>query len=170
MSITTSEKNMGNNMADTRPTKINLVKIIYLCFLAVFYPKQFIKEEQNDKAIRNNFPPIKEEERKHGIYKITRAFWSALGLIILSAFFGGLAGLFLLHTFSHPDSIIITSFQIFGACLLLWGTLFIRGWEIQSIGGVTLTERVNQWIYRILYCLGTSIIICSLIWSLRSTI
>jgi hypothetical protein len=170
MSITASEKNKGNNMADTRPTKINLVKIIYLCFLAVFYPKKFIKEEQNDNAIRKNFPPIQEEESKHGIYKITRAFWSALGLIILSAFFGGSAGLFLFRTFNQPDSIVITSFQIIGACLLLWGTLFIRGWEIQTYCGVTMTERVNQWIYRILYCLGTSIIICSLIWSLKSAI
>lgn len=165
MSITTSEKNIENNMANTIPAKINFVKIIYLCCLAAFYPKQFINEEQNDNAIRKNFPPIKEEEIKHGIYKITRAFWSALGLIILSAFFGGLAGLFLFRIFYHPDSIVIAIFQIIGACLLLWGTLFIRGWEIQTISGVTLAERVNQWIYRILYCLGTSIMICSLIWS-----
>lgn len=167
MSITASEKNVGNNVADTRPTKINLVKIIYLCCLAVFYPKQFIKEEQKDNDIRKNFPAIEEGENKHDIYKVTKAFWYALSLIILSAFFGGLVGLFLRHAFSHPDSNIITAFQIIGACLLLWGTLFIRGWEIQTICGVTLKERVNQWIYRILYCLGTSIIICSLIWSLK---
>ncbi len=157
-------------MADTRPTKINLFKIIYLCCLAVFHPKQFIKEEQNDNAVRKSFPPLKEEERKHHIYSIKRVFWYSLGLIILSAFFGGLVGLLLFCIFSHPSSIVIASFQIVGACLLLWGTLFIRGWEIQTYCGVTLTERVNQWIYRSLYCLGTSIIICSLIWALKSTI
>jgi hypothetical protein len=46
--------------------------------------------------------------------------------------------------------------------LLLWGTLFVRGWDIQTIGGVTLVERVNHWIYRTLYCLGTAVFIFSL--------
>lgn len=42
--------------------------------------------------------------------------------------------------------------------------LFIRGWEIQTHAGVTFTERVNQWIYRFLYCAGTTAIVCSLAW------
>jgi len=154
-------------MADTRPTKINILKIIYLCSLAVFYPKKFIKEEQGDNTIRKNFPPVKEEEREPDIYKITRAFWHSLCLIILSVFFGGLVGLVLLYFFNQPSSLIITFLQIGGVCLLLWGTIFIRGWEIQTFSGVTLTERVNQWIYRSLYCLGTCIIICSLIWAFK---
>ena len=52
--------------------------------------------------------------------------------------------------------------QIFGATVLLGATLFVRGWDIQSWGGVTLTERVNRWIYRFLYCLGTAVIVASL--------
>jgi hypothetical protein len=40
--------------------------------------------------------------------------------------------------------------------------LFVRGWDIQTLGGVTLTERVNRWIYRLLYCLGTAAIVTSL--------
>lgn len=30
------------------------------------------------------------------------------------------------------------------------------------MGGVSLTERVNQWIYRTLYCIGTAILVGSL--------
>ena len=152
-------------MADTRPTKLKFQKIIYLCCLAIINPKKFIEEEENDNNIRKNFPSA--GEKGHRIYVVRRAFWHSLGLIILSALFGGLVGLFLYYNLNQPCSHLIAFLQVLGACLLLWGTLFIRGWEIQTYCGVTLTERVNQWVYRILYCLGTSIIICSLIWTLK---
>ena len=152
-------------MADTRPTKLNFFKIIYLCFLAFFNQKLFIKEEEKDNAIRKDFPVA--EEKKHGIYIVIRAFWCSLGLIILSAALGILVGCFLRRNFNNPAPDILSLLQIVGACLLLWGTLFIRGWEIQTSCGVTLTERVNQWIYRTLYCMGTSIITCSLVWTIK---
>ena len=152
-------------MADTRPTKLKFLKIIYLCCLAIVNPEKFIKEEKNDNTIRKDFPPAGNKEPH--IYVVRRAFWSSLGLIILSAFLGGLIGLLLSYYYNQPPSYLIIILQVAGACLLLWGTLFIRGWEIQTYCSVTLTERVNQWIYRIFYCLGTSIIICSLIWTLK---
>ena len=152
-------------MADTRPTKLKFSKIIYLCCLAIINPKKLIKEEENDKEVRKNFPPAGQKE--HHIYVVRRAFWHSLGFIILSALLGGLAGLSLHYNFTQPGSHLIAFLQVLGACLLLWGTLFIRGWEIQTYCDVTLTERVNRWIYRILYCTGTSIIVCSLIWVLK---
>ena len=63
-----------------------------------------------------------------------------------------------------PPHVVITAVQVLGAALLLWGTLFVRGWEIQSFAGVTLSERVNQWLYRFLYCAGTIVVV----WSLAS--
>lgn len=152
-------------MANTQPTKVNIFKIIYLCCLAIIIPRKFIEEEKKDEAIREKFPPAKGEE--HRVCVIRRAFWRSLGLIIASALFGGLIGLFLCYFCNQPSSFMIIILQVVGVCLLLWGTLFIRGWEIQSYSGVTLTERVNQWIYRIFYCLGTSIMICSLIWTFK---
>jgi hypothetical protein len=61
---------------------------------------------------------------------------------------------------STPQTVVWL--QIVGAGLLLWGTLFVRGWEIQTYSGVVFTERVNQWLYRFLYCTGTSVIVYSL--------
>jgi hypothetical protein len=151
-------------MADIRPSKINFFKIIYLCFLAIISPKNFIKEEEKDNTLRANFPPA--PEKKPRIYSIRKAFWYSLGLIILSACVGCLTGLLLRYYLASPSVSLIVLLQSIGACLLLWGTLFIRGWEIQTFCGVTLTERVNQWIYRFLYCIGTSIIICSLFWNI----
>ncbi|GGD98272.1 hypothetical protein [Caballeronia grimmiae] len=45
--------------------------------------------------------------------------------------------------------------QALSAATLLWGTLFLRGWEIQTFSGMTLTERVNQTLYRVLCTVGT---------------
>jgi hypothetical protein len=149
-------------MADTRLTKLNLTKIISLCFLAIFAPKKFIHEEEADNKIREGFTPVRE--KPHSIYAVTKAFWVSLICIILSASFGALVGLVLKLCFNNPSASAIYLLQIFGASILLWGTLFIRGWEIQTYSGITLTERVNQWLYRVLYLLGTSIIICSIIW------
>ncbi|MFX1740049.1 hypothetical protein PXJ20_32585 [Paraburkholderia sp. A1RI_3L] len=42
------------------------------------------------------------------------------------------------------------------AALLLWGTLFVRGWDIQTFGGKTLLERANRTIYVCLYFVGTA--------------
>ena len=52
--------------------------------------------------------------------------------------------------------------QVAAAILLLWGTLFVGGWDIQSWGGVTLTERVNRWLFRFMYCIGTAAVVVSL--------
>ena len=56
----------------------------------------------------------------------------------------------------------VAALQVVGASLLLWATLFVRGFEIQTYAGVTLTERVNQWLYRFMYCVGTLLIVYSL--------
>ncbi|MCP4711592.1 MAG: hypothetical protein GY869_23485, partial [Planctomycetes bacterium] len=136
--------------------------IIYLCLLAVFIPKIFIKEEEKDKNVRKDFPPAEIDE--HPIYIVRRALAYSLCLIILSIIGGGLSGWFMYYYFNKPNPYIIPLLQVIGACLLLWGTLFVRGWEIRSYSGVQLRERVNQWIYRFLCSLGTFIIICSLAW------
>jgi hypothetical protein len=148
-----------------RPSKLPFLKIVHLCFLAIVNKRQFIKEENKDNEIRSRYPP--EEEKPHGIYIVVKAFWKSLFVIISSAIVGAILGFMLRFYFFDPSSIMISMLQIIGACLLLWGTLFIRGWEIQTYCSVTLTERINQLLYRGLYCLGTIIMICSLIWCLK---
>lgn len=151
------------------PKWLSLLKFftfpICVCFLVFFNPKKFIKKEENDNALQKAFSSV--EEKKHHIYIVIRAFWHSLGLIIFFVILGALVGLFLRHKFNNPTQYMVSLLQVGGACLLLWGTLFIRGWEIQTWAGVTLTERVNQWIYRTLCCMGTSIIICSLVWAIK---
>ena len=75
---------------------------------------------------------------------------------------GYLSGKALGWVSSPTPTRLVPALQIFGVTVLLWATLFVRGWDIQTLGGVTLTERVNRWIYRLLYCLGTAAIVASL--------
>ncbi len=151
-------------MADTRLTKVCFVRATYLCLLAIFRPEKLVKEEEKDNEARKNFlPPLATPEQR--AFVISRAFWSSLLLMITSLAIGYIVGRVIDKLLGSVPKILITSLQIIGAMILLWGTLFVRGWEIQSYGGVTLSERVNRWIYRALYCIGTAIIICSLVLS-----
>jgi hypothetical protein len=84
--------------------------------------------------------------------------------VLFSGAIGYIIGLVMIRVYATPPLFIVTVLQVFGALVLLWGTLFVRGWDIQSYGGVTLTERANQWIYRSLYCLGIAIVVMSLVW------
>jgi hypothetical protein len=149
-------------MADTRPTKLRFFYKIYICFLGIFNPKKLIDEEKKDTEFRSGFSDKVDTE--HNAYIVNRAFWSSLGLIIIFGLTGALMSKVLSHLYGQPANWLIILLQILGASLLLWGTLFVRGWQIQTRCGVTLTERVNLWIYRALYCVGTSILICSIVW------
>lgn len=150
-------------MADTRPTKLSIPKAAWLCFLLLFVPSRFEVAEHNDNIARAayNQAPEPEHRSKH----VRRAFFKSLILVVASATMGCISGSLLqLTDFSCAPAKAIGWLQIVGACILLWGTLFVRGWEIQTFCGVTLTERVNQWLYRFLYFVGTAVLVFSLAW------
>lgn len=147
-------------MADTRLTKISFWYAIYLILIAVIAPNRFIEEQKKDDEKRKKFsqPP---PPREHNIRLVQRAFWTSLLLVIASALSGYGLGCIVDYFFGCVEKIIVNILQITGVLLLLWATLFVRGWDIQTYGGVTLTERINRWIFRALYCIGTAIIISS---------
>lgn len=148
-------------MADTRLTKINFRRKIYLVVIALVAPiNKFIREQEEDERERKNFPQP-PPPREHNIIIVRRAFWSSLLLVIFSSLLGYGAGFIANYFLGYIEKIIINIFQIIGASLLLWATLFVRGWDIQTFGGVTLAERVNRWIFRALYCVGTALIVSS---------
>ena len=148
-------------MADTRPTTANPWHALKLCLQVLFAPGQMQEAERQDEECRKAMP-APPSTKTHRAFVVRRAFFSSLTLVLLSGALGYIAGFAMgsLQRCATPGT--VSSLQIAGASLLLWGTLFIRGWEIQSHGGVTLTEGVNQWIYRALYCIGTAVIVYSL--------
>ncbi len=119
------------------------------------------REEETDEGIRAAFPrPVPSEKPR--AFKIRRALWSSLLLVAASVIAGLVIGKALAYLLGHTTGKAPIVLQLTGAMLLLWGTLFVRGWDIQSYGGATLTERVNRWLYRGLYCIGTTAVVASL--------
>jgi len=148
-------------MADTRLTKIGFLRALQLWAFGIFYPHKLVEAEHHDEKVRQSFsqPPPPPEPRA---LKLRRAFWTSLVLVLCSIVAGYSVGKVVCAVNGLATSRLVGGLQIVGATLLLWATLFVRGWDIQSIGGVTLTERLNQWIYRFLYCLGTAVVVASL--------
>ncbi len=148
-------------MKNGRPNTVSFLRAIKLCVLLLCSPKKFMKLEEEEEASRKSGEQNESiGRREHPTIVVRRAFYTSACLVFASAVLGYTLGRF---CFACASSTVPTIWaQIVGTCLLLWGTLFIRGWEIQTHGGVTLTEKVNQWIYRCLCCVGTFILIFSI--------
>jgi hypothetical protein len=149
-------------MADTRLTRIGPLRAIQLCAFGAFCPKKLIQAEYADEAVRRGFPQPPPAPEPNA-FKLWRGVWASLLWVLGSMAAGSMAGLLIGMVSGQRTALLVRALQIFGATVLLWATLFVRGWDIQTFGGVTLTERVNRWIYRLLYCLGTAAIVASLV-------
>lgn len=149
-------------MANTHPTQVSFIRAAWLCALLILSPVRFEAAEDADNKKLNSAPPI--DRHRSRAATVRHALFGSGCLVFLAGAVGYLSGLGLgsLHC-ARPGHIGLL--QIVGTCLLLWGTLFVRGWDIQTYGGVTLTERVNQWLYRFLYCTGTAVLVSSLSWT-----
>jgi len=154
-------------MADIRPTPVSFVDAVRLCILLLLVPKRLIEVQDQDNETRKNYST--DAQREHSAYIVRRAFLYSLLLVMLSGVIGYGAGFALGSLIGCATTKLIAWLQISGACFLLWGTLFVRGWEIETYSGVTITERVNQWLYRFLYCVGTAVFVCSLAWPVCTT-
>jgi hypothetical protein len=147
-------------MADTRPTPVSPSRAIALCILLLVAPEQLAGEEKKDDELRKTLEPRPAEQ--HRAHIVRKALFTSLALVLVSALVGFVAAQLMGSLGRCAPTSTVALLQIVGASVLLWGTLFIRGWEIQSLGGVTLTERINQWLYRALYCVGTTLLVYSL--------
>ncbi len=143
-------------MAGTKLTKIGPIQALKLCFFAVVLPDKLVEAERERFAQQS-------AGSEHAALKVRRAFWGSLKWVLSACAIGFFAGRLFRAVFGPAAQQVVPTLQLVGATLLLWGTLFVRGWDIQTIGGSTLTERVNRWIYRLMYCFGTAVIVASLV-------
>lgn len=148
-------------MADTRLTKVGLIRALQLCGFGAFCPQKLIEAERADEEVRRRLPQPPPTQEPTA-FKVRHALWASLVWVLCSIGAGYLAGKAFGTVSGAATANLSNGLQIFGATILLWATLFVRGWDIQTIGGVTLTERVNRWMYRLLYCLGTAAVVASL--------
>jgi len=140
-----------------------------LCFILVFQPARFeeMLKENNAREVAYEQGMSHEErqrriqyadEQKHKRYVLVRRALVQSALVVVGAVgLGWLIGSILEDIWGCALAAINNALQIVGASVLLWGTLFVRGWDIQTIGGQSLTERVNRWIYLALSFTGTAV-------------
>jgi hypothetical protein len=136
-------------MGTKLPTKVSLGRGIALCLMAVLSPKSFAEAEAADTRLLNAAASAPADT---SVLKVRRALVGSLVLVLVSGGIGCSIGFTLTHSFGPACFSTISVLQTFGALIILWATLAVRGWDIQTLGGVTLTERVNQWIYR--FCIA----------------
>jgi hypothetical protein len=146
-------------MGPKQATPASFWRKIYLCLLLVFRPSKFTEEERTDIARLEAQPSITPERGA----MLRQALFEALIWMVASASLGFLLGFFFGCYFGRSE-FITSALQLIGAAILLWATLAVRGWDIASFATSTLTERVNQWIYRFSYSVGTALLVMTVGW------
>ncbi len=137
------------------------------CCLLVFAPATFKALEDEDSARltaldKEKTPEQIAEEREPRHLVVRRAFGFSFLVVVVAAIIGWVVGRLVGWIGYCALAWWIGFLQIAGTGLLLWGVLFVRGWEIQSWGGNTLGERVNRWLYRFLSFVGTLIVVAAI--------
>lgn len=97
--------------------------------------------------------------------KIREAFFTALFSTFIAVLAGVVAGTTLGSVAGKPSVITVALLQVVGAAIILAATLAVLGWEIQSYKGQTFPEKVNRWLFRAQYWLGTFIFVVSMAWT-----
>jgi hypothetical protein len=143
--------------------------IVMLSF--VLHPKHFRKlatehaiylNEQDAKRHQDQ-PDSKEISTKETAY-IRGALGKSFLLVIGAVTFGWLTGYFGSIACGPTSTVTNHLLQFGGVGMLLWATLGKQGWNIQTVGGRSLIELVDQWIYRALYLVGSYLLVLSVSW------
>jgi hypothetical protein len=128
------------------------------CLLALFRPEEY---EAAEKAYNN---ALRDRRPRSPGRILHSAFWGAARLVVVSGIAGALIGAACAALTIKPLQGVISTLQAAAALLLLWATLAVRSLEIRTWGGISLTERVNQWLYRSMYFLATLLLVWSVVW------
>jgi hypothetical protein len=96
-----------------------------------------------------------------------RAWCYSTLYVILLVITGWTTGALLTWLFGPSPENLPALLQYFGVAILLLATLARSGWAIQTIGGKSLLERTDAWLYRIFYIFGSFSLILSVSWPAR---
>jgi hypothetical protein len=122
-------------------------------FRLVFVSPAFLAAEQRNIEIAN--ARRQSSDIADRAAKVRRAFWLSALLVAIAFAVGALVA----KGVAAEGYLLIPAWQLrlqaLSAAVLLWGTVFVRGWDIQTYGGATLTERANRTLYLALYVAGT---------------
>src|SRR5690606_34769481 len=133
--------------------------------IALFSPASFAAEEEGYNALLKVRP---QASPPANIFLVRNGLWSALYWTTGASVLGAMLSLLLVRS-GFLLTGVATGIAIGGAMMLLYATLALQGWPIQSIRGETLAEQVNRWIFRTLYVVGTFLVIWGSAWATLSS-
>ena len=93
-------------------------------------------------------------------------FWSGLTVVGAALLFA-VAGFALYRLCGQCPSWLSAVLQMLGVGSILWATLWELSMNIRSFGGVTLPERVHQWLFNTMYAVGSAFFFLAYSWSTR---
>jgi len=148
-------------MALKEPTPISFLKAVSLCWKAMVSPAAFDAIEKDDMKLLERQPDSIEHYR---IDAVRKGLGEALIWCLSAAAIGCAAG-WLAAKAVGASGVAVASLGVVGTAVLLWATLAIKGWDIATFSNNTLTERVNRWIFRGLYWIGTTLVVVAASWN-----
>jgi hypothetical protein len=137
-------------------TPISTLRKLRLVLLAIFKPVEFQKEEEAD----NKQLEVASPDTSTRVQTIRKAYFESF-LLVVSAVAVGLFIARLGQMAFAQSQLWITVLAILGTALLLWATVANRGWEIASFATKTLGERLNVWVFRTYYWVGTMCLVAA---------
>ena len=158
------------------------MKPVYATFLVVFWPSKFVEKavlhdvalefdtnpQLRDKFPDRRLPPDRLQDFRatasERSQKIRRALFASILVTTAIIVVGWIIGVIFRRVFGPAPTFIISVLQVTGAGTILGATLAEIGRDIESWGGKTLAEKVNLWLFRTLYLLGTFVFVVSLGW------
>ena len=106
-------------------------------------------------AIAEKNQKLPESQSQRSVAEIRHVLCTSFLLVVGSMIIGALAGRIYIWS-GLPNPILFSEIsQYIGVAILLWATLGKVGWSIQTTNGTTLPERVNDFVYRLLYVIGS---------------
>jgi hypothetical protein len=136
----------------------------YATVLCLVAPSRFLAQA---KVYDSKLPPQSkpEDQNAHLAKIVRRAFWGSFSLTVGFSALGYSLGLLLQCLDGPATPATAKAVQLASAGLVLVATLATGGWKIQTFSGNTLPEKVNQWITRGLYVIGTFLFTVFLGWA-----
>jgi hypothetical protein len=138
---------------------VNLIRGLYLIFRS---PERFEQLATEDAA---RLPAAdRANQFARAARDVRRGLGESFGLVVLTVVTGWLVGEVLEHFIGSTSLVVNHLLQYGGVGIILWATLAIRGWSIQTSNGNTLPERLDRAIYRALYLVGSFLLVLSVAW------
>lgn len=137
---------------------MNLLRGLWLIFRS---PHRFASLAAED---AKHLTKPTEPQFERNAQEIRRAIAASLELVLASVFVGWLSGLLLARCLGPANPIVNRVLQYTGVGVLLWATLAKQGWNLQTWNGNTLPERIDRTVYRVMYVVGSWLLVLSVAW------